>query len=79
MQDREFSGTIRTSASDSIILKDSVRNGKERRRCKEEKSNVRRRRGRGGEMWRWLFDEVLEVPQWTVMGQVEGSLVILGT
>jgi len=57
-----------------------MRNGKERRRCKEEKSNVRRGRGRGGgKMWRWLFDEVLEVPQWIVMGQVEGSLVILGT
>ena len=78
MQGREFSGTIRTSASDSIILKDSVRNGKERRRCKKEKSKTGEGEG-GREMWRWLFDEVLEVPQWTVMGQVEGSVVILGT
>lgn len=56
MQGRAFSGTIRPSASDSIILKGSVRNADgEKRRCGKERGiNVK------GGTRRWLFDEVSE-------------------
>lgn len=56
MQGRAFSGTIRPSASDSIILKGSVRNADgEKWRCGKERGiNVKEGTRR------WLFDEVSE-------------------
>lgn len=73
MQGCAFSVTIRPSASDSIILEVS----RGMWMARSVRGVAWERRNRRG----WLLDgvRVLEVPQWTVMGQVEGSLAILKT
>lgn len=73
MQGRAFSATIRPSASDSIILE--VSRGMRMARNSDVEDEGRK----DTEMAVRWGERVLEVPQWTVMAQVEGSLAILET